>query len=122
MEAGCEEMRRKTFQAGILWRLMIALILALCLVLINSKPAAALSLGEHFSLSYSVEFSKTQIVGSELFYVTVEATANCTSNLPLPYSLASELKITGRVIAEHQASLAKIELNQGFTISLDSFI
>ena len=57
-------MRRKTFQVGILWRLIIALILALCLVPISSNPVVAISVEAYFSYSYDVEFSKVEIEGS----------------------------------------------------------
>ncbi len=114
-------MRRKICRLGILWRSIIALTLALCLVLTNSNSAAALSLGDYFSFSYSVEFSKTQIRGSEVFYATVEATANCTEDLPLPYSLTSEAEITGNIIARHQMTGARVTLNSGYTVTITDF-
>jgi len=50
-------MRRRLLQMGILWRPLIALILALCLISVCSHPVAALSVEEYFSYSYNVEFS-----------------------------------------------------------------
>ncbi len=109
-------MRRKTFRVGILWRLIIALILALCLVPISSNPVVALSVGDYFTYSYEVEFSKTEIEGSEVFYATVTATANCTNDFP-----ASEALITGRIIAEHQASGTEVTLNSSYTVTISPF-
>ena len=43
-----------------MWRPIIALILALFLVPISSNPVAAQSVGEYFSYSYTIEFSKTE--------------------------------------------------------------
>ena len=116
-------MRRKTFPVVILGRMVIALILALCLVLASSNSAAALSLGDHFRFSHSVEFSKTQINGSETFTATVQATANCTKDLPLPYSLASKVEITGRIVAEHQETGATVVLNTDgtYTVTITDF-
>lgn len=114
-------MRGKISRVGILWRLIVALTIALCSVLANSNSATALSLGDYFSFSYSVEFSKTQIVGSEVFYATVEVTANCIEDLPWPYSLASEASITGRIIAEQQTSGAKVTLSSEYTVPIKPF-
>ncbi len=111
-------MRRKTFQVGILWRLIIALILALCLVPISSNPVVAQSVGDYFSYSYDVEFSKVEIEGSEVFNATIKAEATCTNDLPVP---ASEALITGRIIAEHQASGAKVTLNSSYTVTINPF-
>ena len=55
-------MRRKTLRAGIFWRLIIALILALCLGLVGSNPAAALKLEDYFSLTSTVELSLRQVI------------------------------------------------------------
>ena len=111
-------MRRKTFQVGILWRLIIALILALCLVPISSNPVVALSVGDYFSYSYEVELSKTEIEGSEVFNATITAEATCTNDFPVP---ASEALITGRIIAEHQASGTEVTLNSSYTVTISPF-
>ena len=116
-------MRRRAFLVVLPGRMVIALILALCLVLSSSNSAAALSLGDHFVFSYSVEFSETQINGSETFTATVQATATCTEDLPLPYSLASKVEITGRIIAEHQETGVTVVLNtnETYTITITDF-
>ena len=115
-------MRRKLFWVGMAWRLLVALILALCLVPIASSPVAALdtvSVAGYFEITYEpVEFSKTEINGNEVFYATVEAEATCTNDLPLP---VSEAQITGCVTATHQASGAKVTLNPSYTVTISSF-
>ncbi len=111
-------MTRKTFQVRILWRLITALILALCLVPISSNPVVAQSPQDYFSFSYDVEFSKTEIEGSEVFYSTITVVATCTNDFPVS---ASEASITGRIIAEHQASGTEVTLNSSYTITIKPF-
>ncbi len=113
-----EQMRRRTFQVGILWRLIIVLILVPCLISISSNPTVALSVDDYFSYSYDAEFSKTTIQGDEVFLATIEAEATCTNNLLLP---AIEALITGRIIAEHQVSGAKVTLNSSYTVTIKPF-
>ena len=112
-------MRRKLFRVGIAWRLLIALILALCLVPIDSSPVAALSVDDYFEITYEpVEFSKTEINGSEVFNATITVTATCTNDLPLP---VTEARITARIIAEHEATDAKVTLNSSYTVTISPF-
>ncbi|MBA7641140.1 hypothetical protein ES703_48813 [subsurface metagenome] len=117
-----KRMRRKLFRVGMAWRLLVALILALCLVPIGSSPVAALdtvSVGGYFEITYEpVEFSKTEINGSEIFYATVEAEAACTNDLPLT---VSEARIIGCVTATHQVSGAKVTLKLSYTVTISSF-
>jgi len=103
---------------GLAWGLMSVLISALCLVSIRPAPVFALSLNDYFSYSYNVEFSETDIRGSEVFYATVEGTATCKEDLPLA---VSEARITGRIIAEHQDSGAKVTLNSSYSVTIDPF-
>ena len=115
-------MRRKLFRVGMAWRLLGALILALCLVPIGVSPVAALdtvSVAGYFEITYEpVEFSKTEINGSEIFYATVEAEAACTNDLPLT---VAEARITARVMAEHQVSGTKVTLNSSYPVTISSF-
>ena len=115
-------MRRKLFRVGMAWRLLIALILALCLLSIGSSPVAALdtvSVGGYFEITYApVEFSKTEINGSEVFYATVGAEAACTNDLPLT---VSEARITGCVTATHQVSGTKVTLNPSYDVTISPF-
>ncbi len=109
-------MRRKLFRVGMAWRLLIALILALCLVPIGSSPVAALSADDYFSYSYNVEFSKTEIHESEVFNATITVTATRNNN-DFPLNLSpSAASLTGRIIAEHQTIAAKVTLNSSYTV------
>ncbi|MBA7702842.1 hypothetical protein ES703_111617 [subsurface metagenome] len=90
-------MRRELFRVGIAWRLLVALILALCLVPIGSSPVAALDAEDLFNITYEVSLSKIEINGSEIFYVTIQGEARCKEDLAFPYNLVSEARITGRV-------------------------
>ncbi|MEE9520338.1 MAG: hypothetical protein V3V43_01245 [Dehalococcoidales bacterium] len=111
-------MRQKTFKVGALRRFIIASVLALCLVLVGSSSAFALSVDDYFSYSYTVELDKTELRGTELFYATVIVTAACTNDLPLA---PSEASITGRIIAEHQATGTRQTLNSSYTVTLQPF-
>jgi len=103
------------------WRLLIALILALCLVPIGSSPVVALSVDDYFEITYEVSLSKTEINGSEVFYATITATATRNNN-DFPLSLSpSEALITGRIIAEYQATDAKVTLNSSYTVEISPF-
>ena len=105
-------------RTGPTWGLMSVLISVLCLVSIRPAPIFALSLDDYFSYSLDVEFSKTEIHGSEVFYATVDGTATCTKNLPIA---AIEARITSRVVAEHQVSGARVTLNSGYSVTIESF-
>jgi len=111
-------MKRRLLQVGILWRPLSALILALCLVPVCSHPVAALSVDDYFSYSYNVEFSKVDIEGSEVFYATVEVEATCKEDLPLA---VTKMNITGRIVAEHQVSGAKVTLSSDYSVTIEPF-
>ncbi len=114
-------MRRKLLWGRMVWRLLIALILALSLISISSSPVVAFSVEDYFSYSYDVEFSKTEINGDELFNATVTVTAT-RNNKEFPLSLSpSKALITGRIIAEHQATGAEITLNSSYTVEINPF-
>lgn len=114
-------MVRKLFLSSKLWQLIMALVLALCLLPASASPVAALNLSEYFSVSYTVQFSKAAVVGSESFSATATIEATCTKDLPAPYSLASQVSVTGRIVADHQASGARVTLNPGYKVTLGSF-
>lgn len=112
-------MRQKISKGGIVRRLSIALISALCLVTISPSPASALNLLEkYFTLDYEIELSKTSIRGSETFYATVEGTATCKRNFPVR---ATKGYVTYRIVAEHQTSGSVVTLNERYTINIDPF-
>ncbi len=103
---------------GMAWRLMIVLILALCLIPAGSHPAGALSVEEYFTYGVTVEFSKAEIQGDEVFSATVEGTATCIKDLLLP---VTEANISSRIVAEHQVSGAEVTLNSGYSVTLAPF-
>ncbi len=114
-------MRQKLLWVGMAWRLLIALILALCLVPVGSSPVAALSAEDLFQITYEVSLSKTAIQGNEVFYATIQGEARCKEDLEFPYSLVNEARITGLVTATHQASDAKVTLSSSYTVTIAPF-
>lgn len=116
-----KRMRRKLSWVGMAWRLFVALILALCLVPISFSQVAALSVDDYFGITYEVSLSKTEINGSEVFNATITVTATRNNN-DFPLNLSpSEALITGRIIAEHQATGAKVTLNSSYTVEISPF-
>ena len=112
---------QKIFSKRAIQRLAIALVLAISLVPISSSPAAAISLGDYFQISYDFEFSQTVIHGGEVFYVTATGTATCIKDLEFPYNMVSEVSITSRVVAENQVSGTSEILNPSYTITIKPF-
>ena len=112
-------MKQKTYWHRIIWRLALALILAVPLWLISPLPTAAQSVAEYFQISYDpVSFSKNEIHGSEVFQATILGRATCTKDLPVPVSEAS---ITSRVVAQHTASGTTVTLNSSYTVTIKPF-
>ena len=111
-------MRSKAFRVGILCRLIIALVLALCLIPIRPVPAVALSVDEYFVISHDVSFSKNKVYRGEVFYAAVTTQATCTKDLPLSIS---EAFVTGRVVAQHEEGGAELILNSSYTVSISPF-
>jgi len=62
-----KRMQLKTPGFNFLIRLLIASTLALCLVPIAGIPTAALNIDDHFSISYTIEFSNEEIQDNEVF-------------------------------------------------------
>ena len=112
---------QKIFSKRAIQYLAIALVLAISLVPISSSPAAAISLGDYFQISYDFEFSQTVIHGGEVFYVTATGTATCIKDLEFPYNMVSEVSITSRVVAENQVSGTSEILNPSYTINIKPF-
>ena len=112
-------MRPYFIRLWVLWRVVIALIFVLPLCLIGSPPAGAQGAEDYFQISYEpVSYSKTEIHGDEVFYATIQGSATCTNDLPLP---VSEARITIRVIAEHTESGNRVTLNSGYTTTIEPF-
>jgi len=90
-------MRLKNYWHRLMWRLGIALILAICLCPISPSLASAQDFNpkDYFQLNYDpVTFDKTEIKGSEVFHATIAGRATCTKDLPMS---ASEASITSQV-------------------------
>lgn len=114
-------MRRKTYWHRLMWRLAIALILAICLCPISPSLASAQDFNpkDYFQLNYDpVTFSKNEIKGSEVFHATIAGRATCTKDLPMS---ASEASITSRILAEHIDSKTVVTLNSSYTITIKPF-
>lgn len=106
-----------------MWRLAIALILAICLCPISPSLASAQDFNpkDYFQLNYDpVTFSKNEIKGSEVFHATIAGRATCTQDLPVPLPV-SEVIITSKVVAEHIESGATVTLNPGYTVTIKPF-
>jgi len=103
---------------AVLGRLLIALIMAICLILTYSVPVAALSLSDYFTWSYDIELSKDTVQKDETFHATVTAQATCINDLPLPIS---EGFVTGRILAEHVDSGTKVTLISSYTVTITDF-
>jgi len=102
--------------------LVIASVLAISLVSVSTSPAAAISLGEYFDISYNFVFSDTEIQGNEVFYCTVTGTATCIKDikdLGFPYNLVNGVRFTFCVVGEPQAGGDPVTLNPSYTIPID---
>jgi len=104
----------------IIHRISIALFMALFLFSVFPGSASALGIDDYFLYSYDVQFSKTEITGSESFSATVTVDATCKKNLPLPVPV-SEALISGRIVAENQASGTRVTLNSNYSLSISPF-
>jgi len=101
------------------WRLLVALILTLCLVLIASSPVAALSAEDLFQITYEVSLSKTEINGSEIFYATIQGEARCKEDLEFPYNLVNKAEITSHIVAIHNST--EKPLSDSYTVIIEPF-
>jgi len=112
-------MRQEAYRHRAVWRLAVALTLAVSLCLISTSLASAQDLAEYFQLSYEpVTFDKGEINGSEVFHATIAGRATCTQDLPVSVSEAS---LTSQVVAVHTASDTTVTLNLSYTISIKPF-
>jgi len=99
-------------------KIMAALVPALLLILAGGSPVSALSIGEYFAISYTVEFSQAEVYLNQSFHATVIGEATCIDELPLT---VSEARITGSVVARHTESGAEVVLNPEYTLTIDPF-
>ena len=111
-------MKQKGVKFSIVRRLPITLISLLCIVIIGSSPAFAISLSDYFTIDYDIELSKTSIRGNETFYATIEGTATASQDLPLT---VTEGYVTSRIVAKHQESGDEYILNSSYTIFSETY-
>ncbi|MDP6782812.1 MAG: hypothetical protein QGG56_04460, partial [Dehalococcoidia bacterium] len=78
----------------------------------------ALSVSDFFSISYEIQFDKTEIRGNEVFHATV--TGNAISIVDLPIAV-SEVYATSSIIAAHQDTGAVVTLNPSYTVTITPF-
>jgi hypothetical protein len=97
--------------------IMMGTIIGVLFLTGTMQPVLALSIDDYFTYNYSFVFSKTNIVGSETFIVTVSGQAICVQNLPLPVSTAS---IVSKVVARHTQTGMEVILNPSYSIRYDS--
>jgi hypothetical protein len=111
--------KQGTYRPRFVWRLIIALILAISLWLISPLPTAAQSVSEYFQIDYDpVSFSQNEIHGSEVFYATIHGSVTCTKDLP---ASVSEASITSRVVAEDTKNGTVVILNSSYTVTIKPF-
>lgn len=97
------------------------LIVLLPVLLIGSlvQPVvAAESISDYYSISYSAALSKTEVTGSEIFFLNVSVTASCNKDLPIT---ATEAYISGMVVALNNSTGASVTLNPVYDVTLSSF-
>ncbi|MFC1875284.1 hypothetical protein ACFLY3_03975, partial [Chloroflexota bacterium] len=111
-------MRHKVFKTGILHRLAIALVLAVCLIPIGPAPVSALSIDDYFIIDYTVSFSQDVIYSNDPFSAIVTGIATCIQDLPLTIT---EAIMSGYVVAQHEGSGAWVTLNPSYTTTINPF-
>ena len=111
-------MRYKVFKTGILHRLAIALVLAVCLIPAGPAPVSALSIDDYFIIDYTVSFSQDVIYSNDPFSAIVTGIATCTQDLPLTIT---EAIMSGCIVAQHEDSGSWVTLNPSYTVTINPF-
>ena len=91
-------------------------LLTISLLVIPAQKTQALSIDDYFVYTYNFTFSKTTVIGSENFYVTVSGQAACKQDLPLD---ATEAYMESKVVASLGGN--EVVLNPNYTISYADF-
>ena len=100
------------------WRLPIALIMAICMVVVAAHPVFAFSISDYFTYSYQMQLSTTDVQENDVFQATVSGQAVCNKDLPISPSAAY---ISSRVVARHTDTGAVVTLNTGYRLDISSF-
>lgn len=81
-----------------------------------SKPQA-LNPFDYFTISYSTTISRTQVIPTQSFDITVTGIAVCIQDLPFT---PSDAVVTGRIVAEHESGDQFI-IASSYTVSMSGF-
>jgi len=115
----------KTTKRTAFLRLALGATIALGALLTSPPPAAAqdIDLLGYYEFSYEpVTFDQGVIQGvvrgSDVFYLTVRASAVCTEDFPLAVGSA---ELTATVVAEPAAGGEELTLHEGYTLTIDPF-
>ncbi len=111
-------MRRKIFKGVIARCLLIALILAVCLIAVGPSPVFAYSFERYLDIDYDIGLSRTSISGGEPFYATLGGGVTCKKNLPVR---VTEGYMISSVVAEHQEDHIVVTLNQSYRVDIEPF-
>ncbi len=111
--------KTKSYWSRLASYIIVAVISAVSSFLINPASVAAQSMDEYFQFSNDTpSLSQNQILGNQVFYVTIHGKAICSKDLPLSVSEAS---ITSRIVARHTASNTVVILNPNYTVAINPF-
>ena len=99
-------------------RIISALLISACFICLLPGRANAQSLSEYYSITYDIQFSTSDVTGTQAFSATVVAEATCIKDFPLS---ASQASITGKIIARNQDTGSTVTLNSGYTLTIDPF-
>lgn len=101
--------------------------MALSLLPVSTLPSAAQEISDYFEIGYEpVQFvdgsgaPKTDIDGYEYFYAELQGNATCKQDLPSQYDQVEGLRLTFKVIAEHESG-GEVTLNSGYAITVSPF-
>ncbi len=103
-----------------IWLIIAAIVFVTGLVLAKPAPIYALSIGDYFSYSYSIQLSQTEVYRGEAFSATVSGEATCKKTLPFG-ATPNAASVTSCIIAQHDTTGDVVVLNSGYTVSLASF-
>lgn len=101
------------------WSRKKEVILVLFLFLIFPSLAGAISWKNYFQISLEpIVFSKSEIKGREIFYITLQAKATSLKNFPIT---AKEAKIMSRIIAKNILTNEQQKLNSAYIVNIKPF-
>ena len=108
-------------ETKILWRFLIALILAAFLVPISASPVAAIDLDPHTyfdNISYSVTLSDDEIQRDEVFYLQISAEAKYIKELKVLFITVKGIVVTFYVVAQNGEEVKLTDNDHTIAVSL----